>query len=322
MIIARSLEEIARQSGSVVTIGTFDGVHVAHQKIIGEVVRRARAAETRSVVVTFEPHPRHVLFHTRKSDQTHEEYQFRLLTPLPEKLRLFEAMGIDLVFVIPFTVAFAQTPFRDFYKTFIIDGIGVAEVVEGYDHGFGKNREAGSQELRDLGREFGFTVTVEEPVAINGTVVSSSRIRTALYGGDVSAAGKMLGRPYRIEGTVHHGDRRGHSLGFPTANLAIPTDEKLLPANGVYAVKTVIGGEHHGGLLSIGVLPTFFEVHLRQCEVYVFDFDGDLYGSEMRVDCIARIREERKFASVPELMREMEKDSYKGKILLSQSHLS
>ncbi|MCX6137434.1 MAG: riboflavin biosynthesis protein RibF [Ignavibacteriales bacterium] len=322
MIIVRSLAEIQRNPASVVTVGTFDGVHVAHQKIIGEVVKKARRSGSRSVILTFDPHPRHVLFHTVRSNQAHEEYAFGVLTPMKEKLCIFEAMGVDCVFIIPFTKEFAGTSFRDFYRSYIVDGIGVAEVVEGYDHSFGKNREAGLQQLRDLGEEFGFTVDVEEPVSVNGTVVSSSRIRTALYAGDVAGAAKMLGRPYVIGGIVQRGDQRGRSLGFPTANIEIDDQDKLLPANGVYAARTTIGGVSHGALLSIGVLPTFFDVHVRQCEVHVFDFDGDLYGATLTIECVGRIRDERKFASVPELIKEMEKDSYKGKILLSQSHLS
>jgi riboflavin kinase/FMN adenylyltransferase len=263
-----------------------------------------------------------VLQHTPKREQQHDEHRFQLLTPLDEKLQLLEQMGVDLVYVIPFTMEFAQTPFREFYTRHIIDGIGVAEVIEGYDHSFGKNREAGSQQLIELGSEFGFGVTVEEPVKIDGTVVSSSLIRTLLYKGDVAGAALLLGRRYRVTGKVERGDGRGQTLGFPTANLAIADENKLLPPNGVYAVLVSVGGTMQRGLLSIGVLPTFFESHRRQCEVYLFDFSGDLYGATLDVDCVAWIRQELKFTSVPDLIREMGNDSQKGRLILSQTNIS
>ncbi|HTR80121.1 MAG TPA: riboflavin biosynthesis protein RibF [Bacteroidota bacterium] len=313
MKVANSLSEIPHDQNSVVSVGTFDGVHLAHRKIIKEVVQRGQERNGRSVIVTFNPHPKEVVGKTRSDDGLHGSQPVELLTTHDEKLKLLADLGVNVTFVVPFTYEFSRRPFRDFYAHDIVDGIGVGEVIEGYDHGFGRDREAGLAQLLELGREFGFSVVAEKQFMINGTAVSSSQIRAYLSEGDVAKASDMLGRRYAFSGVVVRGDRRGRELGFPTANLALNDRRKMLPGNGVYAVVAILDGTEYRGLMSIGVLPTFFDNHEKVCEVFLFDFDKDIYGKTMTVECVGWIRGEKKFQSAEELVKEMGEDTARGK---------
>jgi len=316
MEIVQSLTEVRRNKDSVITIGTFDGVHLAHQKIIGEVRQRAKERNGRSVVVTFNPHPKEIVSRKKAVDGPLE-----LLTTHEEKLELFSQMNIDLVFVVPFTYEFSRKPFRDFYTEYIINGVGVSEVIEGYDHGFGRDREAGLSELLALGREFKFSVVAEKPFTAEGELVSSSRIRSLLAEGAVGKANRLLGRRFSFSGKVIAGDKRGKALGYPTANIAIGDPRKILPRNGVYAVTAELDGKVHRGLMSIGVVPTFYENHPRLCEVHLFDFNEDVYGKKITVECIEWIRGEKKFTSADELVKEMDKDTIAGKNIFEKIQL-
>ena len=320
MTIAHSLAEVEHYQGSVISIGTFDGVHVAHQKIIHEVIQRARERGGRSVLVTFDPHPREVVGEKNTNGST-VAAPVALLTTHAEKLDFFSELGVDLTFVVQFTFEFSRKPFRDFYTEYIIDGIGVSEVIEGYDHGFGRDREAGPAELLALGREFGFSVVAEKQLLIDNDVVSSSLIRSSLAEGKMTKANRLLGRRYSLSGKVIEGDRRGRSLGFPTANIAISDSRKMLPGNGVYAVNARLCGKAYRGLMSIGVLPTFFDGHEKVCEVYLYDFEDDIYGETMTVECIDRIRGEKKFNSAEELVQEMNRDKIEGKRIFETAQL-
>ena len=316
MEIADSLSVVKRNKDSVISMGTFDGVHLAHQKILSEVSERAKARNGRSVVVTFNPHPKEVLARKSKTVGGKEVHRIDLLTTHQEKLVLFEDLGIDLVFVVPFTYEFSRKPFREFYLEYIIEGIGVSEVVEGYDHGFGRDREAGLQELLSLGREFKFSVVAERQFTIDGEPVSSSRIRSLVTEGNIALANRLLGRRFSFSGTVIAGDGRGKSLGFPTANIAVKDPRKIVPKNGVYAVKLSRKGNSYRGLMSIGVLPTFYADHERVCEVYLYDFNEEIYGETVVVECVDWIRGEKKFNSADELVREMNNDKHAGKQIL------
>ncbi len=316
MKIVQSLSEIIRNKDSVISIGTFDGVHLAHQKIIREVIQRAKERNGQSVIVTFNPHPKEVVG-IKKRDNGHEEpNQVELLTTHDEKIELFAQLGVDVTFVVPFTYEFSRKPFREFYVDYIINGGGVSEVIEGYDHGFGRDREAGLAQLLALGREFGFSVVAEKQYSTNDELVSSSRIRSFLLDGEVIKANGLLGRRFSFSGTVIAGDGRGRALGFPTANIAVSDPRKILPGNGVYAVKVFMDGSSHAGLMSIGLLPTFYEHHARVCEVFIYDFTGDIYGRTVTVDCVQRIRGEKKFVSSEELIKEMNNDKRIGKNIL------
>jgi riboflavin kinase/FMN adenylyltransferase len=197
----------------------------------------------------------------------------------------------------------------------------VSEVIEGYDHGFGRDREAGLSELLALGREFKFSVVAEKPFTAGEEVVSSSRIRTFLSEGAIAKANRLLGRRFSFSGRVIAGDKRGKALGYPTANIAVSDPRKILPRNGVYAVTADLDGNSHRGLMSIGVVPTFYENHPRLCEVYIFDFDKDIYGKNITVECLEWIRGEKKFASADELVKEMDKDKIAGKNIFENIQL-
>jgi riboflavin kinase/FMN adenylyltransferase len=316
MKIVQSLSEITRNKDSVISIGTFDGVHLAHQKIIREVIQRANERNGQSVIITFNPHPKEVVGNKTRDNGSELSSQVELLTTHDEKIALLAQLGVDVTFVVPFTYEFSRKPFREFYVDYVVNGVGVSEVIEGYDHGFGRDREAGLAQLLALGREFGFSVVAEKQYFANGELVSSSRIRTLLLEGEIVKTSGLLGRRFSFSGTVIAGDGRGKTLGFPTANIAVSDPRKILPGNGVYAVKVIVDGSSHAGLMSIGVLPTFYEHHSRVCEVFIYDFTEDIYGLTVTVECVQRIRGEKKFSSSEELVEEMNNDKRIGKNIL------
>jgi riboflavin kinase/FMN adenylyltransferase len=313
MKVITSITDIEKDKNSVITVGTFDGVHLAHKKIIREAVTRAKERKGRSVVVTFDPHPKEVLAaHTSSSNGGRPVHSPEILTTHQEKLQLLEQLDIDLAVVVNFTYEFSRKSFRDFYMEYIVNGIGVSEVIEGYDHSFGRDREAGLKELLELGKEFQFSVVSEQPYKVGNEVVSSSRIRSLLREGKVVDANRLLGRQYSFSGTIIRGDKRGRTLGFPTANVQIHDPRKLVPRNGIYAVRVFVDSSWHFGLMNIGVLPTFFESHPRKIEVYIYDFDEDIYGRPMTVECLEWIRDEQKFSSVEALIAQMNDDKKTG----------
>ena len=300
MEIVHSLSGISFNPNSCVTVGTYDGVHVAHQEILRQLVAAARRRSGRSVVLTFDPHPREVL--SKKNEP------FEILTTLSERTDLFKEFGVDIVVVVKFDEEFARQSFEDFYKKYIIDGIGAAEVYEGPDHRFGRDREGNIETLKMLGAQYHFSVHLLEPVAIKGLLVGSSRLRNILHLGEVDEASKLLGRPYAISGIVVEGDRRGHTLGYPTANLQPDSDKKLIPANGIYLTQTVIGGRLFYGLTSIGVRPTFYTAGKRLVETHILNFDEDIYGAAMTVRMLQRLRDEMKFYDTGDLIEQMNQD--------------
>lgn len=300
MIVARSLEEISRDARSVVTVGTFDGMHAGHQAIVREVTSRSKARGGRSAVVTFEPHPRTVL----------QPVPVPLLSTLSERVGILQEAGIDLVLAVRFTYEFSRQTSREFYERTIVGGVGAAEVIVGSDHHFGRDREAGLGELDVIGREFGFVTSVVPPVSIDGGVVSSSRIRRLLEEGKVEQAERLLLRPYAVSGTVVRGDGRGASLGFPTANIRPDAESKLVPAGGVYvAAVDLEPGRRDFGMLNIGTRPTFGGGgQHRTIEVHVFGFSGDLYGHTLGIRFLRRLRDEKTFASPDALVRQLAAD--------------
>lgn len=298
MTIARSLADVPHQKNSVVTVGTFDGVHAGHRAIIGELTSRAAVSGSRSVVITFDPHPRTVVGKGVVDE----------LTSLEERLELIAALGVDCTLVLEFTYEFSRQSPREFWSRCLINGTGVREAVIGYDHMFGRDREAGLRELRGLGSEFGFGIRVVDPVSIDGRIVSSSRIRELLTRGDVAAAAKCLERPYAVSGTVVKGDGRGKQIGFPTANIVPAPPRKLVPADGVYFVSADLGHERWYGMLNIGVRPTFVSEGKRTVEVHLFDFHGEASGRRITVHFYQRLRGEKKFASADDLIRQLNAD--------------
>ncbi len=305
MQIARQLSDVSFEINSVVSVGSFDGVHRAHQEVIREVIRRARERSGRSVIVTFEPHPKLVLGPAPKD--------IRLLTTLEERTDLCARVGVELFFVIPFTFEFSRQTFRDFYLKYIVKGVGASEVIEGYDHHFGRDREGSIQELLQMGREFDFSVIAMKPVTVGDEIVSSSAIRHHLLQGNVERAAELLGRPYSLTGTVVRGDGRGRALGYPTANIAPTSPVKMVPLNGIYVAVVRWQSSVSYGLVSIGTRPTFTENGDRRMEVHILDFEGDLYDATIDIQFLKRLREERKFDTAGELVRQMDADKEAGK---------
>lgn len=294
------LDQIVHDDRSVVTVGTFDGVHLGHQALIRYVLERARLRGGPGVAVTFDPHPREVV---------HGE-AVPLLTTVEERARIFEALGLDRFIVIPFTKAFSKLRGEEFVRDVLVGHIGMQEVVIGYDHAFGRGREGDRHLLERLGAELGFGVDVVPAQIVDQHVVSSSDIRALLVdAGDVRQAAEMLGRPYELEGRVVQGDQRGRVIGFPTANLAVDHARKVVPKTGVYAVRASVAGSEvwYGGMMNIGVRPTFGGTELRQ-EVHLFGFDGDLYGRQLRIEFVERIRDERRFEGIEALVEQLSSD--------------
>ena len=272
MKIVRGIKNFTEKlQNPVLTLGNFDGVHLGHQAIFKKVVERAREIGGTSVAFTFEPHPLKVLAPERSP---------QLLNTFHAKMRLLEAAGLDVVICANFTRVFAEQHPEDFARDVLHKQIGVKEVYVGYDYAFGRGREGSIESLKRMGDAQGFKVGVIEPVQVDGGVVSSSTIRDFISNGNVVAAARLLGRNYTIEGEVVHGSSRGHTLGFPTANLK--TINELIPAIGVYAVLATVGGRTLKGVVSIGIRPTFDSGPLS-IEAYLFEFHQDLYGKDMEV---------------------------------------
>lgn len=283
---------------TVLTLGVFDGLHLGHQRIMRTVVDRAKAAEASATAITFDPHPRAVL---------HPETAPPLLQTLDQRLANFEILGIEQAIVIPFTREFASNPAEEFLRDIVHERLQAKEVYLGKGFAFGRDRGGNIDLLRSLSKELGFVADEVDEVRLRGTRISSSRIRKTLATGQVNLARRMLGRPYGVEGVIIRGDRRGHTIGFPTANLK--PHNRVIPKYGVYATATLVDGSWRRSITNIGVRPTFEKDSEPSIETYIFDFDGDLYGDVLRVRFLHRIRDERKFAGVDELKAQIEKDS-------------
>lgn len=303
MIIHDGSEEteiqLAKPRSAVVTSGTFDGVHVGHQKILGRLKELARETGGESVVVTFWPHPRFVLHP--------EDSSLKLLSTFEEKAALFDALGVDHLVRIPFTRSFSRLSSDEFIRKILVEKIGTRYLVIGYDHRFGKNREGSFDYLKAHAHEYGFEVEEIPRQDVDHIGVSSTKIRKALSEGDTHAANEYLGRPYNIQGEVTYGNKVGRSIGFPTANLQITASYKLVPADGVYAVKAQVQGKEYQGMMNIGFRPTV-DGKFRQLEVHLFDFDQTIYGEMMNVLIIGHIRKEVKFDNVESLKAQLEQD--------------
>ncbi len=290
--------------GGVVAIGNFDGVHKGHQALIGEAVKAARERGQPAGVMIFEPHPRE-FFHP-------EESHFRL-TPLDQKIAVFEMMGLDFVVVVPFDAELAKLEHFEFTDNVLAQGLDVRGVVVGYDFYYGRQRRGSPESMILAGIEYDFEVVVVPPVAEGGEVFSSTAIRLKLAKGDVAGAAVELGRRWRVRGVVTGGAKRGTGMGYPTANVPMPKGTML--GHGIYAVRAHVGGAIHDAAAYLGTRPTFDD-GMPVLEVFLLDFDGDLYGQQMEVEFVAFIREDRKFDSAEALVAQMDADVAKARGVL------
>ncbi|MEE8148770.1 MAG: bifunctional riboflavin kinase/FAD synthetase [Longimicrobiales bacterium] len=287
--------------GTIVTIGTFDGVHRGHWEVLKEITSRAAATDRRSVLVTFHPHPLTIV---------RPEVAPPLLTTPDEKKEILAESGLDYAVFIEFSPVLAGYSPRRFVEEILMARVGMDELVIGYDHHFGKGRSGDAETMRELGGELGFAVDIVGPVMAGGAPISSTRIRTALAAGDVGEASEGLGRPYSLRGLVVRGDGRGRTLGFPTANLHVDGDgpgQKLIPPPGIYAVWGILRSGAYAGALHVGPRPTF-RGSPPTIELHLMDFEGDIYGEDVRVDFVQRLRDVEPFDSVKALVAQMRKD--------------
>lgn len=298
MKLFSSIQEFKATSETVVTLGTFDGVHVGHQKILEKVIASAKSNGWESLVLTFFPHPRMVL---------QQDSGIRLLNTLEEKSALLEHIGIDNLVVHPFDETFSKLTAEEFVKSILIDTFKIKKIIIGHDHRFGRNRTANIDDLIAFGEKYNFEVIQISAQEIDEVSISSTKIRNALADGNVALANQYLGYHYQFAGTVTEGKKLGRTIGYPTANIKVAESYKLIPKNGVYIVSSEIDGREVFGMMNIGFNPTVGGTS-QTIEVHFFDFNANLYGKKLSVTIHEKIREEQKFPSVTELEQQLDAD--------------
>jgi riboflavin kinase/FMN adenylyltransferase len=299
MRIYEGVNNFTRLEYAVVTIGTYDGVHIGHLKILQRMIEVARHNNGESVLITFWPHPRMVL--NRNSGF------LKLINTMEEKQELLRKIGIKHLILIPFTKEFAKTSSEDFIRNILVDTIGTKKLIIGYNHRFGKNREGSFQNLIKNSHEYGFEVEEIPKHEIDHIGISSTIIRKSLSNGDITTAEKYLGHPFILDGLVIHGDKLGSTIGFPTANLQIEEAYKLIPGIGVYAVRVNIDGHTYNGMMNIGYRPTV-DGENKKIEVHVLDFREKIYDKKICITFVKKIRDEKRFNTLAELKEQLEKD--------------
>lgn len=308
MKIYHSIDEFERLDYPVVTSGSFDGVHKGHQKIINKVTSAAREKGGNSVLITFWPHPRHILYP--------EDDSLKILTTFDEKAHLLEKAGIDHLLKIRFTLEFSQLSSEEFIRKYLVEKINTRLLVIGYDHRFGRNREGSFEHLKANSGRYGFDVEEIPPEDVDHVAISSTKIRKALDAGDLELANRYLGRRYSISGVVVPGKKIGRQLGYPTANIQVDHDRKLIPADGIYAVQVEYDRQLFNGMMSIGVRPTI-GVTERTIEVNIFGFDLEIYGHRVVIHFVRKFRDEIKFNNLEELRRQLYLDRETANEILS-----
>ena len=299
MKVYKSLQEFTPLEKAVVTTGTFDGLHVGHQKIIDTLQTIANAIDGETVIITFYPHPRLVLFP--------DDNDLKLLSTLEEKIQLLEKSGINHLIIIPFDKTFSRLTSLEFVRDILTNTIGTKKLVIGYDHHFGRNREGNFESLKELAPLYNFDVEEIPAQDINQVAVSSSKIRTALLDGDIATAKEYLRYNYKITGLVVKGNQLGRTIGYPTANILVNDKYKLIPANGVYAVNILIGENKYIGMMNIGIRPTI-DGTSRTIEVNIFDFESDIYNQQITIEFVTHIRAEQKFDGLEALKNQLKTD--------------
>ncbi len=298
MNIYKSIDEIGKDENTVLTIGTFDGIHEGHKVLFKKLKQYSSDNNLRNLVVTFYPHPRMVV----------SDFKIKLVTTLDEKSELISQLGIDNLLVLEFSKKFSEQSSEEFITKVVCDKIGVKHIIIGHDHRFGKDRSGNNNELVELGSKNNFTVECVGPIKSEEEIISSTKIRNAILDGNIEKANKFLGRNYCLHGTVIKGVSRGRILGFPTANIEVENKNKLIPKNGVYVVKALVEGEVVYGVMNVGLRPTFADTLSVVIEVHLFDFNKDVYGKIVKIDLLKRIRDEKRFNNKEELIYQIGKD--------------
>ena len=308
MKIYTNLDEVNQIKKPVLTIGTYDGVHLGHQKIIQYLNTKAKQVGGESVVFTFHPHPRMVLHPN--------DHNLELLQTIDERAKKLEQAGVDHLIIFPFSKEFSRLTAIEFIRDILVNKIGIHTLVVGYDHQFGRNREGTMQHLEELAPLYGFYVE-EISAFMKGEVkISSTKIRTSLQTGNISVASKYLGDLFELTGEVVKGDQIGNTINFPTANIKLKEDYKLIPCNGVYAVKVSVNGIMFSGMLNIGFRPTIVDKGEKRIEVNIFDFNKDIYGQTVTLKFVKMIRSEKTFANLDQLKNQLIKDENKCRVVL------
>ncbi|MGB5498950.1 MAG: bifunctional riboflavin kinase/FAD synthetase, partial [Maribacter sp.] len=314
-VTVQSIAKFDKEQPTVITIGTFDGVHIGHRKILKKLIKNARSKNLKSTVLTFFPHPRMVL---------QKDNDIKLLNTIDEKVMILEELGLDYLIIHPFTKEFSRLSATEFVRDILVNSLNTKKIIIGYDHRFGRNRDANIKDLNAFGNALDFKVEEIPAQEIDDVSVSSTKVRKALEAGQMEIANKYLGYPYMLTGTVKKGKGLGRQINFPTANLHIVESYKLIPKNGVYAVQSKIDGTLVFGMMNIGFNPTVSGTEdlpsdrQESIEIHFFDFDQDLYDKKIQIDILARIRDEHKFKSVEALKNQLAKDKETSLAILNQ----
>lgn len=308
MITVQSISNYDKKQATAITIGTFDGVHIGHRKILERLINDAKKSGLRSLVLTFFPHPRMVL---------QKDTDLKLLNTVDEKAKILEQIGLDHLIIHPFTKDFSRLTATEFVRDLLVNELKAKKIIIGYDHRFGRNRNANITDLMAFGNTLGFEVDEIEAQEIDDVSVSSTKIRNALAEGNIKTANEYLGYNYMLTGLVKKGKGLGRQLSFPTANIAIAETYKLIPKNGVYFIKSTINGSNVFGMMNIGFNPTV-DGTTKNIEVHYFDFEEDLYGQNIQVELMERIRDEHKFKSLEALKEQLHKDKATSLSLISK----
>lgn len=292
------IENFPASEGSIVTIGTFDGVHLGHQQILKQLIDTSQQSKLKSVLLTFFPHPRMVL---------QPDISMHLIQTIEEREKALRKTGLDYLVIHPFSEKFSRLSADDYVKQILVDKLNVRKVVVGYDHRFGRNRTASLEDMYNYADIYDFEVIEIDAKKIKSTAVSSTKIRKAIDQGDIALANSYLGDPFTLEGVVVHGDKRGRELSYPTANIELQNKHKIIPKQGVYLIQSDIDNQVVYGMMNIGTKPTFDTTN-PSIEVHFFDWNGDLYDQTLQVKLLKWIREEQKFGSVEELQAQIHAD--------------
>lgn len=300
MRIFYGLEGVESIKKPIITIGTFDGVHIGHQKILDAIVKKAQLLGGESVLLTFSPHPRMVLFP--------DSQQLKLIQTENEKINKLSETGLENLIIFPFTFEFSRLTAMEFVRDILVNKLNIHTIIIGYDHQFGRNREGNIQYLKDISSTYEFEAIEIPAKEIDEINISSTKIRKAIENGDIERANLFLGAKFELNGTVIKGAQIGREIGFPTANVLIEDPIKILPANGVYVVAVSLGGVRLKGVMNIGFRPTIDTLLRKQIEIHIFDFNSDIYGQKLRVELLTRLRDEIKFENKEFLVKQIQQD--------------